>query len=428
MVTVALAEPLGAAEAPIFAAEAAAVTVANDTADTTAAAAASAAPPPNPDPTAGWPTYLLQFMHRFLDMREAEAQACAALAGVPRELLPLDLPPAVEGGREGEEKDGGGGSKRCGFLPALPQAGDTAMPGGANAAFRTIRLPGPEAAAEVLRRSMLVRVSFFFLVFLLLISRTEKPKNHTKKTLSLSLSSLSSFQKTTVQCILDVWGEGDSMDSLCADLRARNAPARAAALGPESTWRLSVDGFGVAVGSAATLEACAKLSFLNFPGKVNLDDPDAVLRLIVIGGKGEGEEGGEEEKEGEGNEAAKNNNTLPLPPALEPSFARRRYILGLEVGTRLRHNPKRPGECFRKQKVHARDRSRVLSELSLPKRPDLGKDRRGFVFVFFFRRRRCRKKNFNSKKRTKNKNRKKISRPDLHGRRGRRNHVQPRPR
>ena len=136
MVTTALAEPLGAEGAPI--AEAAAVAGSSS------------------DPTASWPTYLLQFMHRFLDMREAEAQACAALAGVPRELLPLELPPAVEE-KEDTGKDGGEGSSR-GFLPALPQAGDTAVPGGANAAFRTIRLPGPEAAAEVLRRSMLVRV------------------------------------------------------------------------------------------------------------------------------------------------------------------------------------------------------------------------------------------------------------------------------
>ena len=153
MVTAALAEPLHAVEAPIVA-ESAAVDA--DAAGAAAAAASSAAPNPDSsscDPTASWPTYLLQFMHRFLDMREAEAQACAALAGVPRELLPLDLPPAVEEKR---------GSNGVGFLPALPQAGDTASPGEANTAFRTIRLPGPEAAAEVLRRSMLVRVSFFF--------------------------------------------------------------------------------------------------------------------------------------------------------------------------------------------------------------------------------------------------------------------------
>lgn len=154
MVAAALAEPLVAdAKAPI--AEAA-----DDADDAAAAAPTPATTPPNPneDPTVTWPTYLLQFMHRFLDMREAEAQACAALAGVPRELLPLDLPPAVD-----EEKGE--------FLPALPQAGETAAPGGANnTAFRTIRLPGPEAAAELLRRSMLVRVrlekkrreSFFF--------------------------------------------------------------------------------------------------------------------------------------------------------------------------------------------------------------------------------------------------------------------------
>lgn len=153
MVTAALAEPLHAVEAPIVAESAAVDAVA---AGAAAAAASSAAPNPDSssssDPTASWPTYLLQFMHRFLDMREAEAQACAALAGVPRELLPLDLPPAVEEKR---------GSNGVGFLPALPQAGDTASPGEANTAFRTIRLPGPEVAAEVLRRSMLVRVSFF---------------------------------------------------------------------------------------------------------------------------------------------------------------------------------------------------------------------------------------------------------------------------
>ena len=89
MVAAALAEPLVAdAKAPI--AEAA-----DDADDAAAAAPTPATTPPNPneDPTVTWPTYLLQFMHRFLDMREAEAQACAALAGVPRELLPLDLPP-----------------------------------------------------------------------------------------------------------------------------------------------------------------------------------------------------------------------------------------------------------------------------------------------------------------------------------------------
>lgn len=148
MVTAPLAEPPGAEEAPNCAAEAAAV------ADAATAATAAAPAPNNSDPTASWPTYLLQFMHRFLDMREAEAQACAALAGVPRELLPLDLAPAVEE----REEDGEGTIK--GFLPALPQAGDTVVPGGANAAFRAIRLPGPEAAAELLRRSMLVRVRF----------------------------------------------------------------------------------------------------------------------------------------------------------------------------------------------------------------------------------------------------------------------------
>ena len=202
------------------------------------------------------------------------------------------------------------------------------------------------------------------------------------------------------------------MDSLCADLKAKTAAARAAGLGRESTWRLSVDGFGVAVGSAATLEACAKLSFLDFPGRVSLDDPDAVLRLIVIGGKGgegEGEgEGGEEGAAAEGasaggaegaaagrekTEAAKSAAAaLPLPPALEPSFARRRYILGLEVGTRLRHP--RAGESYRKQKVHARDRSRVLSELSLPKRPYIGKgggEAKFFFPIFFFPRRRRKK-------------------------------------
>jgi len=147
MVAAALAEPLGApivdADDDGAAADEAAAVVVVDL-------GASSTPPPTAttpgDPTT-WPTYLLQFMHRFLDMREAEAQACAALAGVPRSLLPLDLPPAVEErGRKG------------GFRPALPQAGETAAPGGANTAFRTIRLPGPEAAAEVLRRSMLVRV------------------------------------------------------------------------------------------------------------------------------------------------------------------------------------------------------------------------------------------------------------------------------
>ena len=155
MVTAALAEPLGADEAPITIAQGAAD---DDDAGATDAAGAgpAAAAAADPDPTAGWPTYLLQFMHRFLGMREAEAQACAALAGVARELLPLDLPPAVE------ESEGGNGA---GFLPALPQAGDTAAPGEANTSFRTIRLPGPEAAAEVLRRSMLVRVSAFFFLF-----------------------------------------------------------------------------------------------------------------------------------------------------------------------------------------------------------------------------------------------------------------------
>ena len=159
------------------------------------------------------------------------------------------------------------------------------------------------------------------------------------------------------------------MASLCADLRARNVTERAAGLGADSTWRLSVDGFGVAVGSAATREACEKLSFLNLPGRVSLDDPDAVLRLIVIGGKEEAEAA---EGKGEGAEGAARGGKLPLPPALEPSFARRRYILGLEVGTRLRH-PRGAGEGFRKQRVHARDRSRVLSELSLPNRPYIGK-------------------------------------------------------
>ena len=159
------------------------------------------------------------------------------------------------------------------------------------------------------------------------------------------------------------------MASLCADLRAKNATERATGLGADSTWRLSVDGFGVAVGSAATREACEKLSFLNLPGRVSLDDPDAVLRLIVIGGKEEAEAA---EGKGEGAEGAARGRKLPLPPALEPSFARRRYILGLEVGTRLRH-PRGAGEGFRKQRVHARDRSRVLSELSLPNRPYIGK-------------------------------------------------------
>ena len=144
------------------------------------------------------------------------------------------------------------------------------------------------------------------------------------------------------------------------------------------------------MGSAATREACARLAFLGIPGKVSLDDPDAVLRLIVIGGKEEGEEEGEEGEEGEEEEAGTKNATAaataaaasPLPPSLEPSFARRRYILGLEVGTRLRH-PKTPGESFRKQKVHSRDRSRVLTELALPKRPYIGK--RKVFFFFFFR-------------------------------------------
>ena len=171
------------------------------------------------------------------------------------------------------------------------------------------------------------------------------------------------------------------MASLCADLKLKNAAEkRAAALGgKDSTWRLSVDGFGVAVGSSAVREACDKLSFLNLPGKVSLDDPDAVLRLIVIGGKEDQE--AEEAETG----AKKGGEKLPLPPALEPSFARRRYILGLEVGTRLRH-PKRAGEkgSFRKQKLHARDRSRVLSELSLPNRPYIGKRKRGRESVFFF--------------------------------------------
>ena len=170
MVTAALAESLCASEAPIV--ESAAVVDAVD------AAAASPPPPSNPacDPTAAWPTYLLQFMHRFLGMREAEAQACAALAGVPRELLPLDLPSAVE------ETEGSNGA---GFLPALPQAGDTVSAGESNTAFRTIRLPGPEAAAEVLRRSMLVRVRAFFS----LVLEEDEKKNLTSK----SLSSLSSF-------------------------------------------------------------------------------------------------------------------------------------------------------------------------------------------------------------------------------------------
>ena len=59
--------------------------------------------------------------------------------------------------------------------------------------------------------------------------------------------------------------------------------------------------------------------------------------------------------------------------------------MGLEVGTRLRHHPRKAGEskCFRKQKVHARDRSRVLSELSLPKRPYIGKKRGEEARVFF---------------------------------------------
>lgn len=152
MVTAALAEPLVADEAAINA-EAAAV-------DDVAAVAAAPTLASAADPTAAWPAYLLQFMHRFLDMREAEAQACAALAGVPRELLPLDLPAAVS-------------EERGEFLPALPQAGATAAAAAAaapgeqgnddnsnKAAFRTIRLPGPEAAAELLRRSMLVRVRF----------------------------------------------------------------------------------------------------------------------------------------------------------------------------------------------------------------------------------------------------------------------------
>jgi hypothetical protein len=162
------------------------------------------------------------------------------------------------------------------------------------------------------------------------------------------------------------------MDSLCADLKRKNAPElRAAKLGKEATWRLSVDGFGVAVGSKATREACERLAFLNLPGKVSLDDPDAVLRLIVIGGK---EEGMEEEDIGDETEAKKkksNSACSSLPPSLEPSFARRRFVLGLEVGTRLRH-PK-AGESYRKSKMHARDRTRVLSELALPKRPYIGK-------------------------------------------------------
>ena len=172
------------------------------------------------------------------------------------------------------------------------------------------------------------------------------------------------------------------MASLCADLKARNATGRAAGLGKDATWRLSVDGFGVAVGSAATAEACEGLSFLEMPGRVSLDDPDVVLRLIVIGGKEEAAEAeGAAHAEGEG---AK-KNLCPLPPALEPTFARRRYILGLEVGTRLRHP--RAGESYRKQKFHARDRSRVLSELSLPNRPYIGKERRDTSFPFFFFRR-----------------------------------------
>jgi len=189
MVTAALAEPLHAVEAPIVA-ESAAVDA--DAAGAAAAAASSAAPNPDSsscDPTASWPTYLLQFMHRFLDMREAEAQACAALAGVPRELLPLDLPPAVEEKR---------GSNGVGFLPALPQAGDTASPGEANTAFRTIRLPGPEAAAEVLRRSMLVRVSFFFWR---MKNEREPKRNRTRNLnthLPLSLFLISKKKKTLV--------------------------------------------------------------------------------------------------------------------------------------------------------------------------------------------------------------------------------------
>lgn len=173
------------------------------------------------------------------------------------------------------------------------------------------------------------------------------------------------------------------MESLCADLRARNATERAASLGTGATWRLSVDGFGVAVGSAATLEACSKLSFLEFPGKVSLVDPDAVLRLIMIGGKEEAEAEAAAAAAAGGEEAAKDTPLL-LPPSLEPSFARRRYILGLEVGTRLRHP--RAGESYRKQKVHTRDRSRVLSELALPKRPYIGERSffRSFVFPHFF--------------------------------------------
>lgn len=171
------------------------------------------------------------------------------------------------------------------------------------------------------------------------------------------------------------------MDSLCADLRLRNAAERAASLGQETTWRLSVDGFGVAVGSAATLEACSRLSFLKLPGRVSLDDPDAVLRLVVIGGKEDAEAAAAEAAATAAAKEGQEKDTALLPPSLELSFARRRFILGLEVGTRLRH-PK-AGESYRKQKLHARDRSRVLSELALPKRPYIGKRSCFFFHVFF---------------------------------------------
>lgn len=151
MVTAALAEPRVAADAPIAAVDdtdaAAAVANAN------AAANANAS---TPTPPSSWPTYLLQFIHRYLDMREAEAQACAALAGVPRDALPLEMPPASSAALPQQQQLG---------AEAEAEAMDSdkrSRNGGAT--FRTVRLPGPEAAAEILRRSMLVRVRRFFFV------------------------------------------------------------------------------------------------------------------------------------------------------------------------------------------------------------------------------------------------------------------------
>ena len=181
MVTPALVEPLAAD--PIVEAAAA------DAADADAPTPTDAADKNAEDPTARWPSYLLQFMHRFLDMREAEAQACAALAGVPLGFLPLALPPAVtvvgvEEAKAGENLPSSSSSSPS-FVPALPQAGDTASreEEARNSAFRTIRLPGPEAAAELLRRSMLVRVRtfFFFFLFFFLFLSNEKNVDLEKK-------------------------------------------------------------------------------------------------------------------------------------------------------------------------------------------------------------------------------------------------------